>query len=344
MNFTEALSLYKNAPLVELMAEAHALRMSKPTIAAPIVTWQIDRNINTTNVCVGGCKFCAFHCRLVERTKGYVTTIEEYRTKIAETISLGGDQILLQGGMNPELKLDYYENLFATLRAEFPSVKLHALGPAEVQFLARGAQLTVSQTLTRLMAAGMNSLPGAGAEILDNEWRKKFSPGKCSATQWIEVMRTAHQMGLLSSATMMYGYHDTAELRVKHLVAIHDLQAQTGGFRAFIAWPYRGADSVSTMSDYLRIVALARIVLDNVPNIQASWLTVGTGAAQMALHGGANDMGSIMIEENVVRSAGSTNTIDASQIQRVIREAGFEAALRDQAYNLIHSTPRTALQ
>ncbi|MEG0163163.1 MAG: dehypoxanthine futalosine cyclase, partial [Mucinivorans sp.] len=206
---------------------------------------------------------------------------------------------------------------------------------AEVQFLARGARLSVRETLQRLMAAGMASLPGAGAEILDNDWRKTFSPGKCSATEWIQVMQTAHQMGLLSSATMMYGYHDTPSLRIKHLFAIRDLQASTGGFRAFIAWPYQGPEAHSTMSDYLRMVAIARIVLDNVPNIQASWLTVGRSAAQMALHGGANDMGSIMIEENVVRSAGSTNTIDASGIQRTIVEAGFEPALRDQAYNLL---------
>lgn len=335
MNFSEALSLYQNTPLAELMAAAHELRLVLPTHKAPLVTWQIDRNINTTNVCVGSCRFCSFHCRLADRGARYVTSMDEYRQKIAETITLGGDQILLQGGMNPEMGIDYYERLFASLRSEFPSVKLHALGPAEVVFLAKRARITTRAALERLVAAGMSSLPGAGAEILDNEWRRVNSPGKCSADEWIEVMRQAHAMGLLSSATMMYGFRDTAELRIKHLMALRELQSETGGFRAFIAWPYRGEGTAVDVSEYLRMIATARLMLDNIPNIQASWLTMGTRAAQMALHGGANDVGSIMIEENVVRSAGCDNRTSAEQLCRTIAEAGFTPALRDQAYNLI---------
>lgn len=337
MNFNESLDLYKNAPLAELMAAAHAVRLVKTTHPAPIVTWQIDRNINTTNVCVGACRFCTFHCRLSDRKDSYITSMGEYRSKIAETIALGGDQILLQGGMHPHLGLEYYEKLFTDLRAEFPSIKLHALGPAEVTFIARRARLSVRETLERLVGAGMHSLPGAGAEILDNDWRRANSPGKCSADEWIAVMRTAQSMGMLTSATMMYGFRDTAELRIKHLWTLRELQDEMHGFLAFIAWPYCGVEAAkgSTMNEYLRLVAIARLVLDNVPNIQASWLTVGRAAAEMALNGGANDMGSIMIEENVVRSAGCRNTIDSSEIRRTIIEAGFTPALRDQAYNLL---------
>lgn len=336
MIFQEILNLYKKAPLTELMAAANTIRATMPTHPSPLVTWQIDRNINTTNVCVGSCSFCAFKCRLAMRERSYVTSMEEYRTKINETIALGGDQILLQGGMNPELNLEYYETLFSALRGEFPSIRLHALGPAEVHFLAKKAKISVKETLSRLLDSGMSSLPGAGAEILDDQWRKRYSPGKCSAGEWIDVMRTAHSMGVLTSSTMMYGYRDSDELRMKHLWVLRELQAETHGFMSFIAWPYQGPGVVVDMNEYLRLVAMARIVLDNIPNIQASWLTVGERAAQMALHGGANDLGSIMIEENVVRMAGCAPSLGGSEwLQDLIRTAGFIPAQRNQAYELL---------
>lgn len=335
MNFKEALDIYQNMPLSDLMAEAHRVRLTAPTHASPVVTWQIDRNINTTNVCVGACKFCAFSCRLSQRDVSFITSMDEYREKIAETLALGGDQILLQGGMNPTMDLEFYEELFSTIKGEFPSVKLHALGPAEVWFLAKKAKIGVRETLERLLASGMTSLPGAGAEILDDQWRARYSPGKCSATEWIEVMRTAQSMGILTSATMMYGFNDSDSLRIKHLMEARDLQSEYGGFMAFIPWPYQGPGVGVDMSEYLRMIAISRIVLTNVPNIQASWLTVGPSTAQMALHGGANDLGSIMIEENVVRSAGCAPRLNGRDwLCDLIREAGFVPAQRNQAYEL----------
>lgn len=336
MNFKEALDIYQNMSLSDLMATAHRARLTLPTHPSPIVTWQIDRNINTTNVCVGACKFCAFSCRLCDRDRSFITSMEEYREKIAETIALGGEQILLQGGMNPTMGLEFYEDLFRALKEEFPSINLHALGPAEVWFLSKKAKLTLSETLGRLLSAGMTSLPGAGAEILDDRWRARYSPGKCSATQWLEVMRTAQSMGILTSATMMYGFNDNDSLRIKHLIAVRDLQSECGGFMAFIPWPYQGPGVVVDMSEYLRMIAISRIVLDNIPNIQASWLTVGPSTAQMALHGGANDLGSIMIEENVVRSAGCAPVLSGREwLCNLIREAGFVPSQRTQRYELI---------
>ena len=341
----EALEVYGRAPLAELAAVADALR--REAVPDPsVVTWQIDRNVNTTNVCISGCRFCNFHCRPHEKEKAYVTTIGEYRTKIAETLALGGDQLLLQGGLHPELGIDYYEGLFRQLKAEFPEIKLHALGAPEVAHIARIGSLTVEEVLRRLVDAGLESLPGAGAEILDDDVRRRISPAKPSAQSWIDTMRTAHRMGLATSATMMYGHAETPRQRIEHLIKIRDLQAECPpgnyGFTAFIPWIFRSGgtalerDGVTTdfsPTGYLRIIAVSRIVLHNIRNIQASWLTVGKATAQMALHCGANDMGSIMIEENVVSSAGAANRFDASGIQAAIWEAGFTPLLRDQKYN-----------
>ena len=335
MNFVELLELYRRAPLAELMAEAHRVRLAEATHPAPIVTWQIDRNINTTNVCTSGCRFCTFHCRKAETERRFETSWDEYVEKIEELFALGGRQVLLQGGLHPDWGIEHYETLFRRLKNRFPELILHALGPPEVHWLAKKANISIDEALARLTDAGLDSLPGAGAELLDNEWRKRVSPGKCSADEWIAVMRAAHGRGMLTSATMMYGFEDTDELRIKHLLQIRNLQAETGGFRAFIPWPYRGVGERRDGSEYLRVVAVSRIALDNVPNVQASWLTVGTSAAELALNGGANDLGSVMIEENVVRSAGCANKIDTSGIERVIRSAGFEPRLRDQAYNLL---------
>ncbi len=335
ITFCEALELYENAPLASLMAEAHSLRR-KIKGTQDIVTYQKDCNVNITNVCCSGCKFCTFHCRLSQREKGYITTLEEYQQKFAAMERVGANQILLQGGMHPELGLEYYEELFAGLKSIKPTLKLHALGPPEIFYLAKKAKISVQETLERLVTAGLDSLPGAGAEILDDEWRAKYTPAKCSAQQWLQTMEVAHRMGLLTSATMMYGFCDSPSLRIKHLFALRDLQEKTGGFRAFIPWPHRAVGSPTPSgSEYLRIIAISRLVLTNVENIQASWLTVGTDVGQVALHGGANDLGSIMIEENVVRSAGVTFTMDEERMRTMIERSGFTPQLRNQAYEYL---------
>lgn len=340
----EAECLYLEAPLAELMFVADTLRQQ--AIGKNEVTWQIDRNVNITNVCVSGCKFCNFHCKVHQTDRAYITTMEEYDRKIEETLALHGDQLLLQGGMHPKLGIEWYENLFRELKKRYPAVKLHALGPPEVFHIARISKIDVETTLRRLMAAGLDSFPGAGAEILDNDVRKRISPGKCTADEWLEVMGIAHRLGLSTSATMMYGHVETIRQRMEHLIKIRDLQARKpdgyDGFIAFIPWIYRGGGTVLEQEgikeefspvEYIRMIAISRIVLNNIRNIQASWLTVGKSTAQAALHAGANDMGSIMIEENVVSSAGADHRFDAAGIQRAIREAGFEPRLRDQKYS-----------
>ena len=339
----EALVLYESGPLDELMSLAWELRQKH--VPGRTVTWQIDRNVNITNVCISGCKFCNFHCKPHDRERAYVTTIDQYVRKIDETLALGGDQLLLQGGLHPKLGIDFYENLFRELKRLYPTLKLHALGAPEVAHIARISSLDDETTLRRLMDAGLDSLPGAGAEILDNGVRRAISPGKPDADRWLSVMRTAHRLGLPTSATMMYGHVETPRQRVEHLIKIRDLQAECPpgryGLVAFIPWIFRssgtrlekeGVDAFFSPLEYLRIIALSRIVLSDIRHIQASWLTVGKETAQIALHGGADDMGSIMIEENVVSSAGARNRLDAEGIRRAIREAGFTPRLRDQLY------------
>ena len=339
----EALWLWESAPPADLFALADALR--REAADPSVVTWQIDRNVNITNVCVSGCKFCNFHCKPHQVDKAYITSIDEYSRKIEETLALGGDQLLLQGGLHPRLDIGFYEGLFRELKRLYPQLKLHALGAPEVFLIARISGLGVKETLERLRAAGLDSLPGAGAEILCDEVRKSVSPGKPTTEQWLEVMREAHRMNFPASATMMYGHAETPAQRIEHLIKIRDLQGERPegnyGFMAFIPWVFCAAGTelekegvVSHFSpmEYLKIIALSRIVLNNIHNIQASWLTVGKEVAQMALHCGANDFGSIMIEENVVSSAGARNSFDAEGIQRAIREAGFTPRLRDQIY------------
>lgn len=354
LGFAEAMALWNDAPLAELMTVADDVR--RRWHPEGVVTWQIDRNVNITNVCVSGCKFCSFHCRLADRERAYVTSIEAYRSKIEEMLALGGEQLLLQGGLHPRLDLAWYEELFSTLKSEYPNVRLHALGPPEIAHIARisglGEDAAGYRTvLERLCRAGLDSLPGAGAEILDNDIRKRISPGKCSADVWLTVMREAHRLGLCTSATMMYGHVEGPEHRILHLLKIRDLQAlkpeDAPGFLAFIAWPYQGRGTRleqeeglsggADLAEFLRVVAVSRLVLNNVPNIQASWLTTGLSAGQMALHGGANDMGSIMIEENVVSATDfeGRTTIDAERMQEAIRSAGFTPALRNQRYELL---------
>lgn len=339
----EGLWLYEHAPLNELIFLANEIRKSfRP---GNNVGWIIDRNVNITNVCISRCKFCNFHC-VPSSASAYITTLNEYRQKIRELFAAGGNQVLLQGGLHPELGVEYYAELFSTLKNEFPTLKLHALGPPEIFHLARMANKNYREVLEILIRAGLDSLPGAGAEILSNRVRKIVSPGKCNANEWLDVMRTAHQMMLPTSATMMFGHVETPEERIEHLARIREVQAEkpdgSPGFITFVPWPFQdentrlktqsGVSNHITPSDYIRLIAISRIMLTNIPNIQASWLTVGKQTAQICLHAGANDFGSIMIEENVVSSAGANYQMNREQIQQAIREAGFEPQYRNQRY------------
>lgn len=340
----EAYWLWDEAPLERLAAVADEVR--RAVVPDPkVVTWQIDRNVNITNVCISGCKFCNFHCKPHQTEKEFITTIDEYKEKIESMLALGGDQLLLQGGLHPRLGVEFYEELFSTLKSLYPQVRLHALGAPEVSHIAKVSGISTRQALERLVAAGLDSLPGAGAEILCDDVRKAISPAKPSVQEWLDVMHEAHEMNLPTSATMMYGHVETPHQRVDHLLKIRDLQARcpegNWGFIAFIPWIFRsagtrlereGVRSHFSPLEYVRVIAVSRLVLNYIRNIQASWLTVGKATAQLALHSGANDMGSIMIEENVVSSAGAHNQFDAEGIQRAIREAGFEPRLRDQLY------------
>ena len=342
----EAYLLWEEAPLERLAAVADEVRRAVVPDEG-VVTWQIDRNVNITNVCISGCKFCNFHCKPHQTERAFITTIEEYKQKIDTMLQLGGDQLLLQGGLHPKLGIEYYEELFSELKRLYPNVRLHALGAPEVAHIARISNLSTRQALERLVAAGLDSLPGAGAEILCDDVRRAISPAKPSVKEWIDVMHEAHEMNLPTSATMMYGHVETLRQRIDHLLTIRDLQARcpegNWGFIAFIPWIFRstgtrleqeGVRSHFSPMEYIRMIAVSRLILNNIRNVQASWLTVGKATAQLALHSGANDMGSIMIEENVVSSAGAHNQFDAEGIQQAIREAGFRPQLRDQLYRL----------
>lgn len=341
----EGAILFEQASLSQLIFVANELR--KHHVPGQKVTWQIDRNVNITNVCIAGCKFCNFHCGL-KSSKAYITSIKEYRQKIDEMLDLGGNQLLLQGGLHPRLGLDFYTSLFREIKQAYPEVNLHALGPPEIAHIARLEGMTYREVLGNLIESGLGSLPGGGAEILVDRVRKELSPGKPDSQAWFDVMAEAHNLGLLTSATMMFGHIETTEERMEHLVKLRSLQSQKPrdavGFSAFICWPYQGkgtklerlgvSTSVST-EEYVRMVAISRVMLPNIKHVQASWLTAGVEAAQLCLHAGADDMGSIMIEENVVSSAGSKNSLDANGMQRAIAEAGFTPQLRNQAYEFI---------
>lgn len=345
LSVTEGVFLFKNATLAQLMAAGHELRMRLHP--AKEVTWIIDRNVNITNVCISGCKFCNFY-RKPNSEEAYITTIPEYCIKIEEMKRLGGNQLLLQGGLHPKLSVEFYEKLFSELKSLFPDVRLHALGPPEIAWLAKQNKLSFRVVLERLVKSGLDSLPGAGAEILSDRVRKTLSPGKCSTHDWLEVMRAAHDMNLTTSATMMFGHIETLEERLQHLVCLRTLQSEkpdgNKGFLSFIPWPFQddktalrekaGVRNKVTSEEYIRMIALSRLMLPNIPNIQASWLTVGKDTAQLCLYAGANDFGSIMIEENVVRVAGAKHTFDAEGIQTAVKEAGFIPRRRDQDFNL----------
>jgi cyclic dehypoxanthinyl futalosine synthase len=335
LSLEEGKRLYESLPLAELMNLGHELRCRYHPENR--VTWIIDRNVNITNACISGCRFCNFY-RPVSDPSCYITTLEEYSQKIEEMRALGGNQLLLQGGMHPHLGLSFYTDLFSKLKKKFPDLRLHALGPPEIVHLSRLEKMTYKAVLESLISAGMNSLPGAGAEILADRVRKILSPVKCSAGEWLDVMKVAHELELTTSATMMFGHIETMDERFQHLIAIRELQAQkpsgARGFLSFIPWPFQdegtilkekyGVSNNTSPEEYIRMIAISRIMLPNISNIQASWLTVGKDTAQLCLHAGANDFGSIMIEENVVSVAGATNKLDATGIQIAIREAGYE--------------------
>ncbi len=383
----KALRLYREAPLAELCRRAQAERFRH--VPERRVSYQIDRNVNYTNVCLSGCKFCNFHCRPDEPEKAYTLSFEDYLPKIAELKALGGDQLLLQGGLHPRYGIEWYETLFRRLKEAEPSLRLNALGPPEIAHIARISRLSYREVLLRLRASGLDTLPGAGAEILCDRVRRFLSPAKPSAQQWLDVMREAHALGMSTTATMVYGHIETLEERIDHLLALRALQdmrpAGTPGFRAFICWPMQLAgtelerlaaagrlpDGItlpgepswvansdsrwSTDEEFLRTVAIARLVLNNVDHIQASWLTVGLPVGLRALEAGADDMGSIMIEENVVSAAGAHNSLldnglqcsslqdhavqnlrdpaAARALRDAIASAGFTPWLRDQEYN-----------
>ena len=335
--------LFENLPTTELMGAANTLRQMQ--VPGNVVTWQIDRNVNTTNACNANCKFCNFF-RHPKHEEVYITDIETYRIKIEETIKFGGDQLLLQGGHHPDLGLDYYTKLFSELKTLYPEIKLHALGPPEVAHICKIGGISHLQALTALKKAGMDSMPGAGAEILSDRVRRLISKGKCTGQEWLDIMKVAHQIGLTTSATMMFGHIETLEERFDHLVRIREVQAQKpeeeNGFLAFIPWPFmddgtllqrvKGINNETSADEYIRMLAICRIMLPNIKNIQTSWLTVGANTAQLTLHGGANDMGSIMLEENVVSAAGAPHRFTSESIVRCIKKAGFTPQLRNQKY------------
>lgn len=343
LSIEEGMFLFKEAPLAELMQVANELR--KKQVPHGKVTWQIDRNVNTTNVCIANCKFCNFY-RIPGHPESYITDIETYKQKIEETFKYGGDQLLLQGGHHPELGLSFYVDLFKQLKALYPELKLHTLGPPEVAHICKLEKMSHYDVLKALKEAGMDSLPGAGAEILVDRVRRLISKGKCGADEWLEIMHQAHNLDITTSATMMFGHVETLEERFIHLTRIREVQsrkpAHAKGFLAFIPWTFQDADTLlarirgvhnlTTADEYLRMIAISRIMLPNVLNIQASWLTVGKQTAQLSLRGGANDWGSIMIEENVVSAAGAPHRFTSVSIQQAIKEAGFEPQLRNQQY------------
>jgi cyclic dehypoxanthinyl futalosine synthase len=343
LTLEEGLLLYDKLSTGELIFVANELRQKlNPGYE---VGWIIDRNVNITNVCFSQCKFCNF-CRKKNSKDAYVTTIDEYIEKINELFSLGGDQLLIQGGMNPELSLSFYTDLFKNLKNLYPSLKLHALGPPEIVFLSKKEGISINKVLNKLHDSGLDSLPGAGAEVLSDRVRKIVSPAKATVKEWLNVMREAHIINLPTSATMMYGHIEKKEEIISHLILLRNLQSQKPvghhGFITFVPWPFQykgtalsesmGINSVVSGLNYIRTLAISRIMLNNIQNIQTSVLTVGKDIAMITLHGGSNDLGSVMIEENVVSAAGGGNKFDAVEMKAIIKEAGFVPKRRNQKY------------
>lgn len=329
----DAERMFASNDLMALGRAAHAVRMR--IHHQPAVTFVIDRNINYTNVCVTGCSFCAFSRRPGD-PDGYVLNNEDLRRRIEETRAAGGNQILLQGGLNPDLPFEWYEDLLRWMKREFPGLHIHAFSPTEIAFLRDQFQIPLEDVLRRLIDAGLDSIPGGGAEILSDRVRAKISPGKTSADDWIHIMRTAHKIGLRTTATMVVGMIETAQERVEHLRRLRELQDETGGFTAFIPWTFQSRNKHYAhrgAADYLKTVAIARMYLDNIHNIQASWVTQGDKIAQISLLFGVNDLGSLMLEENVVAAAGTSFSYSIAEMRRWAEELGFELKQRDFYYH-----------
>lgn len=334
----DALFLYRHPNPLDLATLANFQRQRR--VPGNTVTYIIGRILNYTNVCWVRCKFCAFY-RVPNHPEGYLHSDEEILAKVQDTVDKGGIEVLFQGGLNPKLKVDYYEEIFSKIKDRFPNVILHALSPAEIIYIAHLSRLSLRDTLSRLKAAGLHSIPGAGGEILVDRVRKIIAPYKDTTDEWLACMRTAADLGIRSTASMMFGHVETLEDRVEHMTRIRDLQDECNPFRAFISWNFQPEDTNLPIAhkasglDYLRTVAVSRLFLDNIDNFQVSILTQGPKIAQTALNYGANDFGSVMIEENVVSAAGNKFILDAKSFERVIREAGYEPKRRNTRYELI---------
>jgi cyclic dehypoxanthinyl futalosine synthase len=336
----EALEHFHSPDLIGLGFEADAVR--RRLHPEGVVTYIIDRNINYTNFCTEYCNFCAFYRPLKgpKAKEGYILEFETIYDKIAETVEMGGTGVLMQGGIHPDLKIDWFERLFKGIKERFPQIWLHCLSASEVLAIAEYSNLDLRTTIARLREAGLDSIPGGGAEILDDDVRFKIARLKCRTEDWVSVHRTAHQLGMRTTATMMFGVGETVEQRINHFEVVRRLQEETGGFTAFIPWSFqpkntalggRGWDEATSV-EYLKVLAIARLYLDNIENVQASWVTQGLKVLEMGLHFGGNDVGSVMLEENVVKAAGTSNCTTEEELRRIIRDAGFKPVQRDTLY------------
>ncbi|HUQ49629.1 MAG TPA: cyclic dehypoxanthinyl futalosine synthase [Terriglobales bacterium] len=336
----QAVEMLRSDDLIGIGMEADAVR--RKLHPEGVVTYVIDRNINYTNFCTEYCTFCAFYRPLKGKmaAEGYILDFDTIYEKIRETVELGGTGVLMQGGLHPDLKIDWFERLFSSIKQRFPSVHLHCLSASEILAIAEYSELTLRDTIVRLRDAGLDSIPGGGAEILDDEVRHKIARLKCLTQDWLDVHRTAHQLGMRTTATMMFGVGETFEQRVNHFQHVYDLQEETGGFTAFIPWSFQPKNTAlggrkwdeATSVEYLKTLAVSRLFLSNIKNVQASWVTQGLKVLQLGLRFGGNDVGSVMLEENVVRSAGVNNSTTEEELRYIIRNAGFRPAQRDTLY------------
>jgi cyclic dehypoxanthinyl futalosine synthase len=342
----EALDLYRYAPLHALGHAADAARRKRYAATADIATYIIERNINYTNVCVTACKFCAFYAP-PKSDKGWSRELDEILRRCEETVALGGTQIMFQGGHHPDYGVEYYEQAFAAIKAEYPQLVIHSLGASEVEHMAKVSAVSIEEAITRIKAAGLDSFAGAGAELLPARPRTVIAPLKESGERWLEIMETAHGLGLESTSTMLMGTGETNAERIRHLAMIREVQDRTGGFRAFIPYTYQPLNNhlkgrtQATTIEYIRLIAISRLFLFNVAHIQGSWLTVGKEAGQLTLHYGADDLGSVMLEENVVSSAGARHRSNRMELIHLIRAADRIPAQRDTLYNhlVVHTDP-----
>ena len=336
----QALDMFRSDDLIGIGIEADRVR--RKLHPEGVVTYIIDRNINYTNFCTEYCTFCAFYRPLKGKlaAEGYILDFDTIYEKIRETVEVGGTGVLMQGGLHPDLKIDWFERLLRGIKQRFPKVHLHCFSASEIIAIAEYSGLTIRDTILRLRDAGLDSIPGGGAEILDDEVRHRIARLKCLAQDWINVHRTAHQLGMRTTATMMFGVGETYEHRINHFQQVYNLQQETGGFTAFIPWTFQPKNTAlggrkwdeATSVEYLKLLAISRLFLDNIENVQASWVTQGLKVLQLGLRFGGNDVGSVMLEENVVRAAGTSNCTTEEELRHIIRDAGFKPVQRDTLY------------